>query len=1604
MLKRLIDWDYPELIKAEDIIYSINQFLSMYREEYFKYLQKQDERIHKRQEIYNNKLVEFNDLKRNRLDELNREKSIQGQNALSNKQKVYNDVNKLKSDAKKKRDQQHKDVDEEISIVRLKVEGEIKKVNDMMQKINSTKSFLELNGNCGLYYKISSIGEIVEFDFVAKTRLLELDMSAVNNMVNKFNSETSIFKKKEAQKHGMELYSFIQWASEQKNRDINEIYENCDRICYEIEQKKNIYNDEYSKVFYQCEELLLEAERKYKEELKQVDESYAYKLSEFENYFTQEENRINSDYVTGKEIDKQNCKQEITDLKNKLISEFESMFPQETLLEYINYHSVTNRVNTFDYKCCNDVSLCYEFGQYFVNSAEYFFDNDVRHFLTENYPFLFDENYLRLPFAVDFYDGKNMCFEYDSIHDDEVIQHVQNMVTSILLGSPAMSVNFGFIDPLKSTNTFAPFNKFIEKNKPSAKIITDGIATSPDTIREKLKVINDHMEHVISTCLQSNQMNIFDYNKMAGPNAEPYQFVVVMDFPAGFNVDTAKQLEKIIESGPRCGVYTILMTSLTQLEIADANLNNIYQNIKLKMKNYNFNNYFYSLNQGCNSQGELINIDIVASMFPMISDQEIDNIVPIYKKGIEEAGRIIIKYDNVMIPRDNWFEASTKDDISIPLGLIGVDNAQFFQLGGDGVSHHALIAGESGSGKTTLLHSLVTNAMLKYSADELEIYMVDFKRGVEFKVYGEYNLPNIKLVAIESNRKFGYDVLEFLDREQKRRSDIFKQYTGCKNISQYRELTGEKMPRILLIIDEYHELFNAQKADFISSHSAELLQRVLSQGRAFGIHIILATQSISNVGGLNQSVYDLIAVRVALKCTPSEARLILGESADEVKLLKDSGMAIYNFNFGDKQASSLFRVAYLENDEHTLLLEQISDEYTRKGIKANTTVVDSNTNKNKDGTQNLDYFSRCKKNMPIRAVQKRKPIIVPFATDEDNNLVYCDFVAENFAAYLMGAAGSGKSTLLHTIIAGLLMNYHPDELELWLMDFKMTEFNLYVDNCPPHIKYILLEKSEELVFDIIDKLTDEMKRRQMIFKNNSWGKHDDVPVDVHMPAIFIIIDEFAQMSQVIQESMNTGAANYAIKLENLLTQGRAFGFKFIFASQTYTTGVRGLTDTATKNIQMRFAMKNTREEIRETLRISSTEMTPEIEGWISSLPVYKSIFKCKQEDDTEKISMLNNLYATREEIEELISDLKKHFIPCDSVQTENNRYLEKNSLFLDGSIPKCFDKQVDVYTEYETGLDEEEYDDCKFIYPGTPCSFERVKPIVVYDEIAENILIAGGSRDEHTSAVLSTIKSYVRSGTQVNIWTYKRDPVYKKISRILPEEVKIFTDLDDICKDIQSIDSSIKSKTMSNKVILCMGYNNLNGEFEIVGNGVGFNVGTMSKQTEVSQNRESKEDLSVLMKKLMEAKTNNNYEDIKLYSEKIKQYNAGISDSSNQQYEVEETTDVEQVAYDARKDIMQLLKWGPNVGIHFVFSYENPLDISSTRMNVTDFKHKLLLSMSRDLSIQLAGNARACNLDEGTFIYTGRGSLFTLRNHAHKGLVCNGWTVDEKDEVVSNEY
>src|SRR6185295_11046309 len=235
----------------------------------------------------------------------------------------------------------------------------------------------------------------------------------------------------------------------------------------------------------------------------------------------------------------------------------------------------------------------------------------------------------------------------------------------------------------------------------------------------------------------------------------------------------------------------------------------------------------------------------------------------------------------------------------------GATKLQYLAIGRD-TRQHALIAGKTGSGKSTLFHVIITNLALWCSPEEVEFYLVDFKKGVEFKCYANRKLPHARVVAIESDRAFGLSVLERVDAELRPRGDLFRKL-WVQDLPGYRRAGGtEEIPRSLLMIDEFQEFFTEE--DRVSQSAAVLLDRIVRQGRAFGIHVILGSQTLGGAYTLARSTIDQMAVRIALQCSEADGHLILGDDNPAARMLSRPGEAIYNDANGLVEGNSLFQV------------------------------------------------------------------------------------------------------------------------------------------------------------------------------------------------------------------------------------------------------------------------------------------------------------------------------------------------------------------------------------------------------------------------------------------------------------------------------------------------------------------------------------------------------------------------------------------------------------------------------------------------------------------------------------------------------------------------
>ena len=474
---------------------------------------------------------------------------------------------------------------------------------------------------------------------------------------------------------------------------------------------------------------------------------------------------------------------------------------------------------------------------------------------------------------------------------------MQALMLRIASGIPAGQSRFTIIDPLGLGKQFAGFMHLADYDE---LLVTSRIWTEPQQIEQCLVDITEQIELVIQKYLRNEYESIGDYNADAEV-PEPYRFVVVANFPANFTETSARRLASIAASGPRCGVYTIVSVDSTQSVPSNFSVADLEKHatvLTLKDGVYTWS-----------SDPEFSKWPLTVEQPP--SDEVFTKIIQRVGKAAKAAKRVEVPFDRVAPKEEDWWTGSTATEVLAPLGPAGAKKLQYIKLG-KGTSQHALIAGKTGSGKSTLMHALITSLALNYSPNEIQFYLIDFKKGVEFKLYDHYRLPHARVIAIESEREFGLSVLEELDRELKRRGDLFREF-AVQDVAGFRQSgKGEPMPRILLIIDEFQEIF--VEDDKIAQDAALILDRLVRQGRAFGMHVLLGSQTLGGSYSLPRATMGQMAVRIALQCNEADSSLILSEDNTAARLLTRPGEAIYNDANGMVAGNNPFQVVFL-NDE-----------------------------------------------------------------------------------------------------------------------------------------------------------------------------------------------------------------------------------------------------------------------------------------------------------------------------------------------------------------------------------------------------------------------------------------------------------------------------------------------------------------------------------------------------------------------------------------------------------------------------------------------------------------------------------------------------------------
>lgn len=440
-------------------------------------------------------------------------------------------------------------------------------------------------------------------------------------------------------------------------------------------------------------------------------------------------------------------------------------------------------------------------------------------------------------------------------------EYLNGLVGQILEQTKAGAVRFLFIDEASQAGSFSVFSAL--RDASPKEIMGNGIATNRESIRSRLAEMLDVISMVKQDKLRQDHLSLDDYNdsirRHSGATGEPYRYVVIADWPHGFDEDSCRSLMKIMETGAVCGVYVLASWDKDAKAPYpfDRNPAEVWRNAFL-------------IDNTVNTGNRALSPRISATLKVGCGTESLKQIVAKHAEALKAAKGAIYPYQKmreaIFVSQfepfrgiNDFWSGNSSHGLVLPVGLAAGARIESVEIGKSGGSdaHHIIIVGPAGKGKTNLLHVMTQSLADIYSPMEVALYLIDLN-GVAFERYARDRLPHARVVAAHGDPLFGVAVLQGVSELMHARLALF-QSVGVEQFHEYRSLTKKPLDRIVVIIDEFHKML----VDDTQDVSQQLLRSLGREGRKFGIHLILATQTLKGVD-FPSDVLDQIAIRIVL--------------------------------------------------------------------------------------------------------------------------------------------------------------------------------------------------------------------------------------------------------------------------------------------------------------------------------------------------------------------------------------------------------------------------------------------------------------------------------------------------------------------------------------------------------------------------------------------------------------------------------------------------------------------------------------------------------------------------------------------------------------------
>ena len=560
-------------------------------------------------------------------------------------------------------------------------------------------------------------------------------------------------------------------------------------------------------------------------------------------------------------------------------------------------------------------------------------------------------------------EGYNFVINYSDRDIEKANKYMNNLVLNMLIGLPAKSIKLSFVD-LSLSGGYEMFTKGLDESMCNSTIM--GIREFDNLLTNLIERMRDALQ---------NYGDVVKYNMKTKLVKIPYEVVVLINYPKNYN-SNLDDLASLFENGYKGGIYFVIMNN------KDVEVDEHYKSL-------------LSLNK-CYQQIDIVDIVTKKGFVDATPISQNKILTDILLDCLNKEATHKEEIPPIKADYHTWINRPfdyIDDELSVPVGETPDGQKIIFKL--STVGHiHSFILGQSGSGKSVFLHNVITGAIAKYSPADLHLYLMDFKLGgVEFNRYRDEK--HVKALLVDnSDILITLEILRNINEQMRERGKLLRA-CGVSNITDYNKINSTKrMPRILVIADECHVMFNPLGRKNLKQYSeiSDIIVKIAKEGRSQGVHLIFATQTLAQTE-ISSEILNNISDHYLLKCV----------AADSEKMVRDSSEITGNLTTGhvyyhgmDDEAQ--FQAYYVPTQEGIALVDDIKKKTSSIDTGQQFYFVGSQIFKiGEDVTQQLISIPG---SFPIAAVGRsidinQSSVNIPLKDDDAENIMLFGIDDEN---------------------------------------------------------------------------------------------------------------------------------------------------------------------------------------------------------------------------------------------------------------------------------------------------------------------------------------------------------------------------------------------------------------------------------------------------------------------------------------------------------------------------------------------------------------------------------------------------------------------------------